>query len=95
MFVGICKLDLRISACRSLKEKRRVLRMLKDRTMSEFSIVVSEVGCQDLWQRSELGFAVVGPDRRFVEGLVERAAGFLEGTGAACAIDRYVEIISV
>ncbi len=95
MIVGICKLDLRIYECRSLKEKRKVLRRIKDRTLSSFGITIAEVGSNDLWQRSELGFAVVGNDRRVIEGLIEKVHTFVEGLGGAHIIDQYTEIINV
>ena len=95
MIVGICKLDLRIFECHSLKEKRRVLRRIKDRTQSSFGIAVSEVGANDLWQCSELGFAIVGNDRRVIEGLIEKVGNFIEDQGIASIIDTYTEIINV
>jgi len=95
MVVGICKLDLRIHGCRSLKEKRQALRRIKDRTSNEFGVMVAEVGYQDLWQRAELGFAFVGNDRRVIEGLIDKATGFVENLGVAVLIDRYVEIVNV
>lgn len=95
MIVGICKLDLRIFECRSLKEKRKVLRRIKDRTQNAFGINVAEVGANDLWQRSELGFAVVGNDHGVIEGLLDKVENFIEGLGGAQIIDRYTEIINV
>ena len=95
MIVGICKLDLRIFECRSLKEKRRVIRRIKDRTQNSFGITVSEVGANDLWQRAELGFAIVGNDHGTIEGLMEKVDNFIDDLGAAQIIDRYTEIINV
>lgn len=95
MIVGICKLDIRIFECRSLKEKRKVLRRIKDRTQNTFGISVAEVDSHDLWQRAGMGFAVVGNDRRIIEGLLDKVEGFIEGLGGAQIIDSYTEIINV
>ena len=95
MVVGICKLTLMIPACRSLKEKRRALRRIKDRTAGTFGITVSEVGLNDVWQRAELGFAAVGNDRRHIESIMAKAQDFIEGLGVASIIDQYTEIINV
>lgn len=95
MIVGVCKLDLRIYECRSLKEKRKVLRRIKDRSQSAFGVSVAEVDFQDLWQRAELGFAIVGNDARTIEGLMQKLESFIEGLGEASIIDRYTEIIRV
>lgn len=95
MVVGICKLTLYIPACRSLKEKRQVLRRLKDRTVNKFRIPVAEVGDQDLWQKSEIGFASVGNDRREIESRLQRMSDFVENLGLVQVIDQYVEIMNV
>jgi len=63
MFVGMASLSLVIGGSHSLKEKRMVLRRIKDRVRERLGIVVSEVGDQDIWQRAELGVAVVSGDR--------------------------------
>jgi uncharacterized protein YlxP (DUF503 family) len=55
----VLAVDLRIPATHSLKEKRSVVRHLVDGARSRFDVAASEVGYQDQWQRSELGFAAV------------------------------------
>ncbi len=95
MIVGICKLDLRIRGCGSLKEKRQVLRKIKDRVASRLNVTVAEVGNQDLWQRAEMGFAVVGNDSRVLEGLMERTCNFIEELDLSETLDRYTEIIHI
>jgi len=94
MVVGICKLALFLPECQSLKEKRSVLRRIKDRFFGQFKITLAEVDDLDLWQRAGLGFAFVGNDRRVIESLVERAANFVESLGGAQVIDRTTEIIT-
>ena len=63
MFVGALKLDLQILESRSLKEKRMVLRRIKDRVRERLGLVVAEVGAQELWQRAQLGVAAASGDR--------------------------------
>ena len=69
--------------CHSLKEKRSVVRKLKDRTGARFNLAITEVGGQDTWQRAVLGFALVGNDRAFVATTMERVVRFIEGMGVA------------
>ena len=66
MYVGIAKLSLVIGDAHSLKEKRMVLRPIKDRVRERLHVTVNEVGEHDMWQRAELGCAVVerGPRAR-------------------------------
>lgn len=95
MIVGICKLDLRLHGCRSLKEKRRVLRRLKDKTFAAFGIPVAEVEHQDLWQRAGIGFAAVGNDHGVIEGLLQRMINAIDQLGDSEILDQYVELITI
>lgn len=62
MVVGLLTIDLFIPGAQSLKEKRMVLRRLKDR-VKKFNIAVSEVEHQDLWQRATLAVVTVSTDQ--------------------------------
>ena len=63
MYVGIVQLTLVIAHSHSLKDKRMVIRRIKDRVRERVGVVVNEVGEQDSWQRGELGCAVTSADR--------------------------------
>lgn len=63
MYVAVVKLSLVIGEAHSLKEKRMVLRRIKDRVRERLSVTVNEVGELDTWQRAELGCAVVSAER--------------------------------
>src|SRR5256885_7249601 len=67
MTVGIARLTLFIPDSQSLKQKRMVLRRVKDRTRDKFNVAVAEVEENDVWQRAVIGVAVVGHEGRFVE----------------------------
>ncbi len=54
----------------SLKDKRRVIRSLKDRISNKFSIAVAEVDHQDVCQAAEIGVVTVGTDTRFVQSVL-------------------------
>ncbi|MFH0910847.1 MAG: DUF503 domain-containing protein [Planctomycetota bacterium] len=59
MYVGALRAEYEVAGARSLKDKRRCLRSLKDRLKGRFAVAVSEVDGQDLWQRAVLGVAFV------------------------------------
>lgn len=63
-----------------------VLRRIKDRSRHRFNLAIAEVGDNELWQRAQIGFAVVANDRRFVESLVDRVLGFIESMAVAKVI---------
>ncbi len=83
MFVGVCRLSLLATHCHSLKEKRSVVRRVKDKSRARFEITIAEVGSQVLWQLITLGFAVVGNDRAFIDTTLDKVVGFIEGLGIA------------
>ena len=58
MVVGLLSLELFIAGAQSLKDKRMVLRSLKDR-LRRFNVAVAEVEHQQLWQRAGLGVVTI------------------------------------
>lgn len=93
MVVGIAKLEFFLPENGSLKEKRRILNAIKEKTFQKFRIPVSEVGFQDLWQRAEIGFCVPGSDRRLVSELLEKITDFVEGMDLGQVTQKTVEVI--
>ncbi len=87
MVVGVCRLTLMVSESHSLKDKRMVLRRIKDRTRLKFNVAIAEVGDQDIWQSAQIGFAVVANDRAFVESMVDKIEKFIEHLGVAKIVD--------
>ena len=70
--------DLHLPGCRSLKEKRMIVRSLKVRVRNEFEVSTAEVGSQDLLARAELAVAVVGPDQVPLDALLQKILAFVE-----------------
>ena len=67
MVIGIVTARLSIPDARSLKDKRSVLRSLKDRVLNRMNVSAAEVGDQDLWQVAELAFVTVAADAACVQ----------------------------
>ena len=55
MPIGLLTLEIHIPDAQSLKDKRQVLRSLKDRLRAHFNVAVAELEHQELWQRSRVG----------------------------------------
>lgn len=81
MIVALARLALRIPHSRSLKDKRAVIRKIKDRVRARFDVSVAEVDGQDTWQRAVLGLALVGSDGRLLESRLDELVRFVEGLG--------------
>jgi len=93
MIVGVCRLTLLAPESQSLKDKRMVLRSIKDRTRLKFNVAIAEVGSQDDWQEAVLGFAVVANDKRFVQEMVAKIVNFIDGLAIAKIVDDEKDII--
>ena len=81
--IGVLTLDLHIEHSHSLKDKRQVLRSLKDRLRARFNVATAEIDHQDSWQRAVVGIVTVAGDRSRVEEvlqLVEKEAANLLGS---------------
>jgi uncharacterized protein YlxP (DUF503 family) len=71
--VGLLTLEITLQGARSLKDKRQVVRSLKDRLKARLNVSVAEVGYHDVWQRSAVAVAAVGVDRVNVESVLAKA----------------------
>lgn len=71
MHAAAVRVEVRIPACTSLKEKRRRLRPILDHLRKRMELSVSEVDHHDAWQRSAIGVAVVAPQAGRLDEVVE------------------------
>jgi uncharacterized protein YlxP (DUF503 family) len=70
--VGLLHLELHVAGSQSLKDKRRVIKSFKTRLANGFNASVAEVDALDSHQRAVLAVAMVGNDRRYVEGALQQ-----------------------
>lgn len=95
MPVAVLTLEIRIEGAQSLKDKRQVLRSLKDKLRSSFNVSVAELEQTELWQRATIGVAGISSSRDYLSGLmqqVERAASRIANDNGAEITDSFVEI---
>ena len=67
MTIGILKAQFSLPDANSLKDKRRCIKSLKDRTVARMNMSVAETDKQDYWKGAELTFVTVASERKFVE----------------------------
>ena len=77
MTVAMLSLELYLPMSQSLKDKRMVLRRLKDRLQS-LNVAVAEVAYQDLWQRAGLGVVTVATEDAVAEKTLASVAEEIE-----------------
>ena len=91
MIVASQTWELALPGCSSLKEKRAVIRSMKDRLRGKFNVSVSETGLQDVHARAEISIALVTTDSRRASSLLDKTDLFLEEMGAIIVrVDRDV-----
>ena len=77
MVVGLLRVDMHVPRAQSLKDKRSVLRSLKDQLRARFNIAVAEVDPTEKWQRATVGISTVGEDRARVQGVLTQVTAWL------------------
>ncbi|NOT34376.1 MAG: DUF503 domain-containing protein [Candidatus Eisenbacteria bacterium] len=87
MFVGIVRIELHVPGASSLKDKRSVVRSLKDRIRERCSAAVAEVDHQDLWQRCALGVVVVSGTSHHIDELLQSVRQQVYSTPGAELLD--------
>ena len=76
--MGAVSAQVRFPDCASLKDKRMHLRRMRDHLMRRHGATFAEVGFQDLWQRSQVVFALAASDRHVLGCAVDAALAYLD-----------------
>jgi hypothetical protein len=93
MVVGTGIITFRLHDCRSLKGKRKVVKSIISRLRNNFNASVAEIGSNDVHQRAEIGFSVVGNDQGIINSKIDKMVNLAEDLGLAEIIDTEMEII--
>lgn len=92
MVVAVISWDFSLPGCRSLKQKRTVVRSLKDRLSTRFNVSVAETEHQDTWTRAQITVALVAGDRRLADSMLAKVDDYVEAKGGATIVgtQRYI-----
>ena len=90
---GILSVQLLISSAQSLKDKRMVLRSIKDRIKSKYNVSVAELDGQDKWQTAVLGCAVIGNDQKHLNSCLQDILNFIETCRDVEIVDQRMEFL--
>ena len=96
LMIASLTLELRIEAAQSLKDKRQVVRSVKDRLRASFNVSVAELDPSNLWNQATIGVVAISHSRDYLEGLmknVERAATRIANNHGAEVTDSFVEFL--
>ena len=92
MLIATGSWQLSLPGCASLKEKRSVVRSLKDRLRKSFNVSVAETAYQDVWTRAELTIALIAPDRSFADSCLSKVDHFIARESRAVIVGTTSEI---
>jgi uncharacterized protein len=94
--IAFLTLELRIEAAQSLKDRRQVVRSLKDRLRTSFNVSVAELEPGTLWNQASIGVVSISSSRDYLDGLmknVERQATRIANNHGAEISDSYLEFL--
>jgi uncharacterized protein YlxP (DUF503 family) len=80
MLVVVAFIELDIEFSQSLKDKRQVVRSLKDRLRNTFNVSANEVGLLDVHQRARLAVSFVAHDNAGADATLEKIEHFVESS---------------
>lgn len=83
MVIAILTVNLSIPHANSLKDKRRVVKSIKDRVRNGFNVSVAEIGEQDIWRSARLGIAVISEDAAYANGVLSRIQDLIQNNSDA------------
>jgi uncharacterized protein YlxP (DUF503 family) len=92
MTIALLSVELHLPMSRSLKDKRMVLRRLKDR-LGALNVAIAEVAHQDLWQRAGLGIVTVATSDQMAEQTLQAAMDQIDRLEPGLVTNRQVEYL--
>jgi hypothetical protein len=93
MIVGLLSIELHLPGAQSLKDKRMVLRGVKDR-LRKFNVAVAEVAHHDLWQRAGLGIVTIATTSAHADRELAAVADEIERLEPGLIARREVEFLT-
>ncbi len=95
--IAYLTLEIRIEGAHSLKDKRQVVRSVKDGLRAHFNVAVAELEASEAWQRATLGVVGISSSHDYLDGLmrnVERHAIRLANNSGGEVTDSFVDFLS-
>lgn len=93
MRIGIVEVTISIPEARSLKDKRSVIRSLKDRGLNKMNVSIAEVGRQDEWRFAEMAFVTVAATGEIVQKRISDIERFLRSNPRYVLMNLHTELM--
>jgi uncharacterized protein len=96
MPIATVTLELEIPHAHSLKDRRQVVRSMKDKLRRHFNVSVAELDEVPVWNRATLGLVAISGSRSYLEGqlqAIERAVHNYAIQSGVELTDIYAEVL--
>jgi uncharacterized protein len=93
MVVGVLQVRLGVFEARSLKDKRRVTKSLKDKLGARHNVSIAEVDDLDHHQAATLGLAMVANEARFVQSALAKIVDEIRAFPHASLLEYNIELL--
>ncbi|HDD64698.1 MAG TPA: DUF503 domain-containing protein, partial [Firmicutes bacterium] len=80
------EIDILIPGSQNLKEKRKIVKSLKDKVRAKFNVSICEVDFHEKWQRALIGISCVNSKRKEIEIIFEKIKNLIRGNGEVVVI---------
>jgi len=92
MIVGVLRLQVSVFEAMTLKDKRRVIKSLKDRIGNKYNVSIAEVDHNDSVRTSVLAVAMVANESRFVDSALSGIVEFVRKITQLSLVDYSIEM---
>ena len=89
--IGVLTLDIRVEHSHSLKEKRHVVKSLKDRLRHRYNVSVAEIDGEESWQRSVIAAVTVSGSRAYAQQVLQAVEDDAAALLGAMLISAFVD----
>ncbi len=93
MIIGSCEVKLQIFEASSLKDKRHTVKSIICRLKSRFNISIAEIGLNDSWKTTIIGFACVTNDSQHANEIISKVIKFIDGDSRVEIIEYNIELL--
>jgi len=93
VIIGACEVKLMIFESNSLKDKRHIIKSIIGKIQSRFNVSIAEVGLNDSWKTSIIGFAFVTNDSVHANEVLSKVINFIDGDNRVEILDYNMEIL--
>ncbi|HEY1923218.1 MAG TPA: DUF503 domain-containing protein [Tepidisphaeraceae bacterium] len=93
MKIGVLQIEISIADAMSLKDKRSVVKSIKDRIAHAHNVSIAEVGALDEHRRSIIGMAMVSNDGQYIEGALSKLVDFVRSVPKVSLVDYQIELL--